>query len=132
MDHELTPELAAAVVQVIREGGCRGIAADLHSIPRATFKEWLRRGKKEADGPYRAFRVALRRAEAELETELIGTVRAAAEKGDKAAAQWLAEHLVPERWGSMVRDIKDLIKRVAELTANAKEQKAEQERRARG
>jgi hypothetical protein len=64
--HELTPQTQQAIVAYIRAGGFAYVAAEAAGVPRAVFERWLRRGDgRRAPAKYRAFRAAVRQAEAQ-------------------------------------------------------------------
>jgi hypothetical protein len=67
---------------------------------REQFKAWLARGQSDdpADGPFRAFRAAVRKARAQGEMHALRVIQAAMPSHWQAAA-WFLERSNPKRWG---------------------------------
>ena len=85
------------VVQAMRAGNYAEAACRAAGIGESTFYRWMRRGEREAEGPYRDFYDAVRRAEAEAEVHAVATVRKAMTESWQAAIAYL-ERRHPERW----------------------------------
>ena len=116
---DLTPELKARILQVIRQGNYRSVACRHVGIPEARFSLWMKAGKEDPDSVYGQFRKDVLEVEALAETEALGFIARAARAGDwKASAWWLARKF-PERWGDMRGEVKDQGKRIAELEKQA-------------
>jgi hypothetical protein len=94
----LTPEVAARVVQALRLGAHRGVAAETAGISRTTLWRWLERGETESEGRFRDLFESVRRAEADAELLLLGLVHRAAQT-HAWAATWILSHRYPENWG---------------------------------
>ncbi len=97
LTHALTQELAALVREVIYWEP----AADALSIDRSTVWRWLKRGEREAAGPYYEFCNAVKKARALAEIDLLRAIRAG-EDGWQSRA-WIAERAFSERWGRKER-----------------------------
>ena len=114
----LTPELQRIIVEALKTGNTRTGAAQLAGINIATFYRWLERGEQDAQhqrpSPYREFREAVARAEAQARQHLLERVLAHAEdridpttnkllRGDWRAAAWLLERRWPDEFGERQR-----------------------------
>lgn len=68
-------------------------------------------------GPYREFRAAVQKAEAEAEERLLGIIEDAAPNTWQAAA-WMLERKYPERWGVKARiEVESLLRAEARSLA---------------
>ena len=94
----LAPDLAAQIVAAVRDGNYLETAAALVGLSRSTLFDWLRRGAREANGPYFEFSVALRRAQAEADAADLARIQLAG-RGDWRAAAWRLQHRNPARYG---------------------------------
>ena len=99
---KLTPTSHKRVVEAIRRGGYRAVAAEYAGIGEATLYRWLADGAKQDVGPYRELWEAVKKAEAAAELGDISIIKKAARKNWQAAA-WLLERKHPERWGKVDR-----------------------------
>ena len=93
---KLTPQVQEKVVQALRGGNFRYVAALWAGIDRSQFKRWMVRGKR---GPklYRAFRAAVIEAEKGAELRAVALVIKAA-GADAKHAEWWLERKFPSRW----------------------------------
>jgi hypothetical protein len=68
----LTPETADRIAGYLSQGGYDHVAAEAAGVSQRTFARWLRRGRKQGDGPYRHFykRIRQARAGARLRAEI--------------------------------------------------------------
>jgi hypothetical protein len=98
----LTAELAERFSLWLRAGNYIETAAALAGIARSSVYLWLRRGAREAEGPYREFSDMVRRAMAEAESADLAVIGRAA-RADWRAAAWRLAHRHPERYGGRVR-----------------------------
>lgn len=96
---KLTDDLAAKIVQVIRAGNYREVAARFAGVAPETLTRWLTRGEKEKCGVYATFRQSVLEAEEAAEIESVGCIRRLVKDGDLKAATWYLERKFPERWG---------------------------------
>lgn len=97
---KLTSETASVIIDALREGMYREVAARLAGIHRDTLYGWLERGHA-GEAPYADFAEAVDKAEAESELETIRLVKTGMEGWQSKA--WLAERRWPSRWGGRVR-----------------------------
>ncbi len=135
---KLTPEIQAEIVKRVAVGSYADVAAVAAGIRRSTFLAWLRRGRKQKQGRYRDFLVAIARAEAEGEVQALALIRQAMQGGQVlqrvtrrkrdgaeevmeklaranwAAARWFAERRHPVRWGRKETEV--LAKLIREVT----------------
>ena len=112
---KFVPEAAAAVLEHVRRGAPRHIAANAAGLGRSTLMRWMARGKKERRGQFRDFWDALKKAEAELIIELVQRINAAAERGTWQAAAWTLERRHPEHFSTHAKELAALRKEVVEL-----------------
>jgi transposase-like protein len=95
---KLTPEVTAKVVAAIEGGQFLAVAARLAGIGPTTLHRWMERGEKKGKGnPFRAFYIAVQRAEARNEQRLVKLWRRQAKDDWRAAMEMLARRH-PERW----------------------------------
>jgi transposase len=97
---KLDEELTEQFVSMLRAGNYIGVAARAVGIGRRTFGDWMERGRseREADAPYREFRMRVEQARAEGEVRNVVQIATAARENWQAAA-WILERSYPERWG---------------------------------
>lgn len=96
----LTPEVQAIVIEAIGRGLYRETAAALAGVTRQTLNNWELRGLANEE-PFYGFLVAIKRAEAQAESDVIDGVRAGLEGWQSKA--WIAERRWPARWSGRVR-----------------------------
>src|SRR5262245_19552044 len=115
---KLTPEVQALVVQALSAGTTRADACEYAGIGQTTFRTWMRRGGEEPDGPYGAFRAAVKKAMATAVIRNVALIQTAAKSQWQAAAWWL-ERVHPDRYGrdtfrvgELERQLKDLERRL--------------------
>lgn len=95
---KLTPEVQEAVVQAVALGATHELAALYAKLSRDTVWRWLKRGEADLEGPYRAFALAVREAEAKSAAQCLALIRSAA-KGSWQAAAWLLERRFGDHYG---------------------------------
>ncbi len=96
----LTPDVQAIVVEAIGRGLYRETAAQLAGVVRKTLWNWEQRGEA-GEEPYAEFFHAIKKAEAQAESDVIDGVRAGCEGWQSKA--WIAERRWPSRWSGRVR-----------------------------
>jgi transposase len=95
-----SPPVHEAIVAAIRQGNYKSTAARLVGIAPTTLTGWLRSGEADENSRYRQLYLECEQAEAEWESEMLGKVRAAAEKPQNwAAAMTMLERRMPEKYG---------------------------------
>lgn len=110
---KLTPERHARIIELIRTGAFADTAAAAAGVHRATYYEWMARGRDcerdddgeavtEADRAFADFHDAVKEAEAVGETLAIGRIQNHSKDTWQAAA-WYLERKYPERWGRVDR-----------------------------
>lgn len=87
----------AALLDAIRQGNYHITACRLVGIDWDDFQDWFARGEAQQAGPLREFRDAVLRAEAEAESDVVKSLRAAGERDWRAHASWLGRRH-RERW----------------------------------
>jgi hypothetical protein len=95
---KMTPERVKAVLDGLRLGLSRTIAANAVGISKTTITNWAARSEP--------FRAQLEQAEAEAERTLIGLIVGAAAKKlptSWQAAAWILERTRPDRYGQRSR-----------------------------
>jgi hypothetical protein len=95
-------ETQARICRVVAFGNSVECGAALSGVGRRTVFIWILRGEKEHRGPYHAFAVAYRKAQAAAEVRDVAAIRAAALAGTWQASAWLLERRHPERWARTV------------------------------
>jgi hypothetical protein len=98
---KLTPEVQDKIIQALRGGNFRYIAARWAGIDISQFKRWMSRGK-QGEAMYRRFRAAVLEAEKSAELRAVALVMKAAQEDAKHAEWWL-ERKFPQRWGRKER-----------------------------
>lgn len=106
----LTPEIAASIVQLIRDGNYPTIAAKSLGVSEATFKNWLSHGERDfergepsqadPEGLQLELFLEVEMAEAVFETGMVKTIkeRIDANKNWTGHMTYL-ERRFPDRWG---------------------------------
>ncbi len=109
----LTPELAARIVEMVREGNYRRTAMRACGLSHNVIRNWEKLGE-EGKEPYAEFTTALQEAEALSEAELLAEVRNARPQvvGVSGPDLWQArlavlERRFPARWSTRVRTYVD-------------------------
>lgn len=115
---KLTPAVQAAIVDAIRNGNTREIAAEVAHVGRTTLFIWLQRGRSaKAPKLYREFANAITVAEAEAVATMVKIVMKAAES-TPAVAQWWLERRHPDDWGRKDRvEVMETVRRDARKLA---------------
>lgn len=96
----LTPEVRAIVVEAIGRGLYRETAAQLAGVCRKTLWNWEQRGEA-GEEPFAGFFHAIKKAEAQAESDVIDGVRLGLDGWQSKA--WIAERRWPHRWSGRVR-----------------------------
>lgn len=87
----LTPEVQESVVQAIRLGATRELAAGYAGVHVGTLYAWLKKGREAKSGRYHEFAEAVKGAEGRGCVELLARIHAAAREGKWQAAAWILE-----------------------------------------
>lgn len=99
---KLTPERHDKIVQAMRLGSYADVAARHGGIGSTTYHKWMRWGKRDKDADtdsiYRAFRSAIKNAEADAELRAVQVILTAMPESWQAAMTFL-ERRYPSRWG---------------------------------
>lgn len=98
---KLTPERHQKIVEILRAGNYRSVAAGYVGVSEQTLNAWMEKGKRGID-LYQRFREDVLKAEHEAEIRNVGHINNAAQKEWRAAKDWL-ETKHPERWASTKR-----------------------------
>lgn len=93
---KLSDEVRDRIVQALRAGNYAEAACQSAGISPSTFYRWMERGERD-EGIYRAFREAVKRAEADAEVHAVAVLRKAM-GGDWRAAVAYLERRHPTRW----------------------------------
>lgn len=115
---KLTEQRTSIIVEAIAGACPKYFACQKAGIDYATFKRWMSRGKREADdlkSAYRAFRAAVKSAEAECVSRNAELIQHAATSGTWQAAAWTLERLHPQYFGSQRHEIAEMKRRLEEL-----------------
>jgi transposase len=95
---KLTPELQAALCDLVRDGNYYEAACAGVGIERTTFFKWMQRGRKAKSGPLFDFFNAVQSARAESEARVVKDWVAQIPENWQAARDFLARRF-PARWG---------------------------------
>lgn len=94
------------IVDVLRRGNYRVVAADVAGVGLRTFNTWIKAGEDDPDSEFGVFRRACIEAERLAEIEMVDVIRNAAAIDHKAAA-WYLGRKQPARWGDKaVRELR--------------------------
>ena len=97
---KLTPEVHTAIVDAVRNGNTRRVAAALGNIDEATLYRWMERGSQpRSQKLYREFREAVSLAEAAAVQTAVAAIRLAGVRGTWQAYAWWLERLHPGEFG---------------------------------
>jgi len=98
---KLTPELQEKIVGHVKNCNYPSTSAVACGVDESTFYRWMNRAQ-EGEEPYASFAIAVKKAEAESQVDLVGIVRKAAP--DKwQAGMTLAERRWPEQFAQVER-----------------------------
>ena len=95
---KFTPEVRDKIVDVLRRGNYRVVAADYAGVGIRTLNLWMKAGREDPDSEFGVFLRACLEAERLAEIEMVDVVRNAGAIDYKAAA-WYLGRKQPERWG---------------------------------
>lgn len=113
---KFTQAVRDKILEAIRWGNYRPVAAAYAGIGHRTLNTWLAQGAKEESGAYFTFRQDLLAAENEAE---INAVKAVLQDPDVKHKQWFLERKFPERWGKDRDLLRELCKRIRDLEAKS-------------
>lgn len=103
---KLTPARALGIVELVRAGNYKKVAAAAHGVSESALYEWIERGTDDKaagrDTVFAEFAESLTRAEAESESALLGAVRDAIPHDPKLALEILSRRY-PARWARTTR-----------------------------
>ena len=113
---KFTPEARAAILDAVRNGAPREVAAQSAAIDDSTLYRWLEQGEADTEhdaaSDFREFRDAIKKADAEAEITAITAIRASVLQW-QALAWWL-ERRHPARWAKRDPLTEQEIKRIEE------------------
>lgn len=95
---KFTPKTQEAILELLRAGNFREVAAEGAGIDKRTFMRWMKAGRKKPSSPEGAFVTRVREAEREAEIAMVKAVVLGAAQ-DPKHAEWFLERKFPERWG---------------------------------
>jgi len=103
---KLTPETQALIVEVLKEGNYRRVAAGCVGIDEVTLSHWMKRGREgiaeDRDDIYVQFFLAVTAAEHDAHRLMVKAVTAAAKQDYKAALEYLSRKF-PKEWAKVDR-----------------------------
>jgi hypothetical protein len=108
---KFTPETSEKILEAIRKGNYREVAAKYAGITFWTFNHWMKKGKAGEEG-YAEFSQAVLDAETSAEINAIARVIASPDMKD---LRWWLERKFRDRWGPDKDIIRDIIKRIGAL-----------------
>ena len=93
---KLTPDTQAKIIQAIKLGSTKTLAASYAGISRRTFYNWMEKGEEQKTGIYRDFLDALDQAEGERVARWLAIINKAAQNDNWTSAAWLLERTRPD------------------------------------
>jgi len=90
---KLTQLNESRLVDALRKGNHRKVAAAYAGISEATFHRWMSDQRPD----FRDFQAVVEQAEAEAEVEVVGNLVEASKRNYRAGVEWL-ERRAPDRW----------------------------------
>lgn len=103
---KLTPDRALGIVELVRNGNYKKVAAAAHGVSERTLYDWIERGQGDIaagrDTVFAQFAQSLARAEAESESSLVQSVLNAIPDDPKLALEILSRRY-PARWARTTR-----------------------------
>lgn len=106
---KLTSEREGAILDALREGNSRTVAARLAGVGEATLRDWMAR--------YPRIRAAIEKAEAEAEVAHVANIAQAAKDGTWQASAWWLERRQHAAWGKRVQV--DITQTIVEMVRDA-------------
>lgn len=94
----LTPEVHQKVVHAVQLGMYIEQAAALAGVNRTTLYGWMKRGGREAYGPYYQFYCDMQKALAQCEYMALARLQKLSAEGSFAATSWFLERRFHARW----------------------------------
>lgn len=96
---KFTDDTRNKIIQALRGGNYRTVAAAYAGISHTTLRNWLIMAQDPHAAPeYVEFLADVEKAEADAEVADIALIRRAAQDGTWAAAAWIRERKNPDRW----------------------------------
>ncbi len=95
---KFTPEAAARVLQALKAGNFRSVAARWAGVSERSLRHWIRLGKTRPRSKLGHFRRQVLEAEQSAEMRMVALVMKAAATDAKHAEWWL-ERKASQRWG---------------------------------
>lgn len=97
---KFTPDTRDKIIQALRGGNYRKVAAEYAGITYVTLRNWLLLAEDPHAPPeYVEFLASVQKAEADAEVADIARIRQASAEGSWQAAAWIRERKNPDRWG---------------------------------
>lgn len=112
---KLTPEVQKIICDALRAGNYQEVVVDYVGITKATFHNWITRGREEADRiaagmdpdpveeKYLNFMVEVKKAKAYAEVQAVAVISKAGNEGTWQAKAWYLERSRAGRWGRKER-----------------------------
>jgi hypothetical protein len=113
----LNAKLQRAICLRIERGNYPEVSAAAEGIPERTFREWMKNGRQGLQ-PYERFVIAVDRARARAEADLVEVIRKGDTKNRKMsrAAGWLLERTRSKRFGAVIRHrVEDELERLLDI-----------------
>ena len=101
---KLTAERQARICQAIQLGAEYAMAAQFGGVDYSTMRRWIVAGDR-GRAPYRAFREAVKDAEARAVVGWLAKIEKAASDGEWTAAAWKLERRYPHVYGRRVQEV---------------------------
>lgn len=97
--YKLTRERLEEIAKLVSLGVPGESAAASKGVSRSSYYAWRKYGKTHPDSPEGKFRKAIDDAKGTLQIRLVGSLTAAAAKGDVRAITFMLAQRFPEKWG---------------------------------
>lgn len=111
----ITEPVKAKILEAIRQGNFREVAARYAGVSPKTLQVYL---KRKGDDEAMAFRMVLLEEEARVEMNIVGALNRMSE-GDMKAGTWYLARKFPQRWADKSKEIAELLELLREQRAKS-------------
>ena len=96
---KLTPEVQKRIIDAMKLGSTKELAAAYGGISRRSLYNWIEKGETQKSGIYYDFRKAMEQAEGERVARWLAIINKAAQNDNWTSAAWLLERTRPDDYG---------------------------------
>lgn len=100
---KFTQERVDIILEALSRGNYRTVACSLADVADNTFWRWMNRGEAEGEGPHYEFLLAVLKAEAQSESDIVGHVVSAVPDDWRAGIEIL-QRRHPDRWSKRTQN----------------------------